>query len=271
MGKINPLPEITILLQKLKLQSFINNLYKHNNTAIENKLSYPDFLSLLIQDEILMREQKKFAANMKQSRLRADKTLETFDFKSDISLDYQKIKEIASCRFVAEKVCVIIVGPCGSGKTHLAHAIGNCALRQNIPTLFIKASKLLEEIKGSILVNSHERYKKKINKLPLLIIDDFGLKPFVTPEEEYFHEIISDRYENAATLITSNLDFGEWIQAFPNKLLGVATIDRIRDKAYLLVLEGSHRELKERTVINNNTVLSNVLSCVEETKLKEVI
>lgn len=266
MNKINPAPDITYLFKQLKLYSFINNLYKYNKTAIDNKLSYPDFLTLLLQDEVLMREQKKFAINMRQSKLRGDKTLETFDLKSDISLDYQKIKEIASCRFVDEKVCVILVGPCGSGKTHLAHAIGNCALRQNISTLFIKSSKLLEEIKSSILINNYAKYKKKICKLPLLIIDDFGLKPFVTPEEEYFHDIISDRYENSATIITSNLDFGEWIQAFPNKLLGVATIDRIRDKSYLVVLEGSHRELKERTVINNHIMLSDF---TEEIKPRE--
>lgn len=255
MSKINPMPEITILLKQLKLQTFIDNLYKHNKTAIENKLNYPEFLTLLLQDEILMREQKRFISNMKMSRLRGDKTLENFNFGSDLDLDYKKIKEIASCRFVEEKVSAVIVGPTGSGKTHLAHAIGNCAVRQNIPTLFITTSKLIEEIKSSILTKNYERYKKKICKLPLLIIDDFGLKPFATPEEEYFHEIISDRYENSATLITSNLDFSEWIQAFPNKLLGVATIDRIRDKAYLLVFEKdslSHRQFKEKTVIKNN-------------------
>ena len=102
----------------------------------------------------------------------------------------------------------------------------------------------------------------------MLIIDDFGLKPFSTPEDEYFHEIISDRHETAATLITSNLDFSEWTQAFPNKLLGVATLDRIRHMAYSLTLEGpSHREFKEKTVIISKNLNNAGEGCIG---LKEV-
>ena len=268
MSKINPMPEVATLLKQLKLSSCIENLNKHNKAAIANKLTYPEFLALLLQDEVSTREQRRFTTSMKLSRLRSDKTLENFDFTADVELDYKKIKELASCRFIEEKVCIIIVGPCGAGKSHLAHAIGNCAIRANISTLFIKANKLMEEIRSAIAVNSYEKYKRKICKLPLLIIDDFGLKPFSTPEDEYFHEIISDRHETAATLITSNLDFSEWTQAFPNKLLGVATLDRIRHMAYSLTLEGpSHREFKEKTVIISKNLSNAGEGCIG---LKEV-
>lgn len=259
MSKINPMPEIVPLLKQLKLTSCIENLSKYNKEAIANKLTYPDFLALLLQDEILKKEQRRFTINMKHSRIRADKTLENFDFTPNVELEYKKIKELASCRFVEEKVCVIIIRPCGAGKIHLAHAIGNCAIRANIGTLFIKASKLMEEIKIAKATDNYEKYKQKIYKIPLLIIDDFGLKPLVSTEDEEFHEIISERYESAATLITSNLDFSEWVQAFPNKLLGVATLDRIRHMAYLLTLErdSSYREFKERTIITSKMLSQN--------------
>ena len=268
MKKPNPMPEIETLLKSLNLTGLKENLFKHNKEAIDNKLTYPEFLTLILQEELLRREQKRFSVSMKRSKIRSDKTLENFDFAFNANINYAQIKDLATCRFIEEKVCGLIVGPCGTGKSHLAHAIGNCAVRANISTLFIKASKLMEEIRAAMATNCYKKFKQKICKLPLLIIDDFGLKPFITPEDEYFHEIISDRHETAATLITSNLDFSEWIQAFPNKLLGVATLDRIRHMAYLLILEGinSHREFKEKTVI----VSKNLNNTGDGIGLKEV-
>lgn len=253
MSNINPMAEIISLMKQLKLSSFVEHLGVHNKTAIANKLTYPEFLTLLLQDEVLRRDQKRFALNIKRSRIRCDKSLENFDLSCNSELEHGKIKDLASCVFIEEKVCVVIVGPCGSGKSHLAHAIGNCAIRENVGALFISASKLMEEIKLAKAINRYAKYKKMLCKLPLLIIDDFGLKPLEIIEGEEFHNIINERYENAATIITSNLDFVEWEQAFPNKLLGVATLDRIRDKAYLVTLEGksgkSHREFRGKTKI----------------------
>jgi len=254
--KPHPMPEIEALLKSLNLTGLKENLFKHNKEAIDNKLTYPEFLTLILQEELLRREQKRFSVSMKRSKIRSDKTLENFDFACNASINYAQIKDLATCRFIEEKVCGLIVGPCGTGKSHLAHAIGNCAIRANIDTLFVRASKLLEDIRIAKAANAYDRYKKNINKIQLLIIDDFGLKPLIKQEEEDFHELISDRYENASTLITSNLDFSEWSQAFPNKLLGVATLDRIRHMAYQIVLEGpSHREFNKKNIVSEQSIV----------------
>ena len=251
MKKPNPKPEIEPLLKSLNLTGLKENLFKHNKEAIDNKLTYPEFLTLILQEELLRREQKRFSVSMRRSKIRSDKTLENFDFAFNANINYAQIKDLATCRFIEEKVCGLIVGPCGTGKSHLAHAIGNCAIRANIDTLFVRASNLLEDIRIAKAANTYDRYKKNINKIQLLIVDDFGLKPLIKQEEEDFHELISDRYENASTLITSNLDFSEWSQAFHNKLLGVATLDRIRHMAYQIVLEGpSHREFNKKNIVS---------------------
>lgn len=249
MKKINQMPEIETLLKPLKLLSLKDNLYKYNKEAIDNKLTYLEFLTLLLQEEILRRENKKLSTNIKRSKIRGDKSLENFDFNFNPNVNKLQIKDLASCKFVEEKVCLLIVGPCGTGKSHLAHAIGNCAVRANISTLFIRANKLLEEIKAYKAINNYYKYKRMLNKIQLLIIDDFGLKPLEKPEDEDFHELISDRYENAATIITSNLDFSEWHQSFPNKLLGIATLDRIRHMAYTIILDGnSYRAFNKNNI-----------------------
>lgn len=251
MKKINPMPEIEVLLKPLKLLSLKDTLYKYNKEAIDNKLTYLEFLTLLLQEEILRRENRKLSTHIKRSKIRADKSLENFDFSFNPNVNKIQIKDLSSCKFVAEKVCLLIVGPCGTGKSHLAHAIGNSAVRANISTLFIRANKLLEEIKAYKAINNYYKYKRILSKIELLIIDDFGLKPLENPEDEYFHELISDRYENASTIITSNLDFSEWHQSFPNKLLGMATLDRIRHMAYIITLEGnSYRKFNENQLIN---------------------
>ena len=97
---------------------------------------------------------------------------------------------------------------------------------------------MLSQINAARATGNIERKMQTLIRVPLLIIDDFGLKPFKPGQDEDFHDLIGERYERAATIITSNLDFGEWGEAFPNKLLGASTLDRIRHGAYQLVLDG---------------------------------
>jgi len=138
---------------------------------------------------------------------------------------------------------VLIVGPTGTGKSHLAQALGHCALRQGFEVLFTTHNKLLGQLHAARATNAYERKLQQLVRIDLIIVDDYGLRPMRSPQDEDFHDLIAERYEHVSTLITSNLDFSEWSAAFPNKLLGAATLDRLRDGAYRIVLDGeSHRK-----------------------------
>jgi len=194
---------------------------------------------LLLQDEMLGRDNKKLQVRIKRANIRGDKTLENFDFDFNPKINRAQIKELASCRFVIEKSPILIVGPCGTGKSHIAQAIAHCAVCQNIDVLWLPQSKLFSELQAARAAGRYEKKFTELVKIPLLIIDDFGLRPLRTPQDEDFHDLISERYERAATIVTSNLDFSEWGNAFPNRLLAAATLDRLRHNAHRIILEGA--------------------------------
>lgn len=235
---INPMPELAPLLKQLRLSGLMDSLAQRNREAIESKLAYTEFLALVVQDEVARRDQKKFASRVRRAGFRGEKTLEGFDFSKHPKLNQEMIRDLATCRFIEEKVSLLIAGPCGTGKSHIAQALGHCAVRLGYDVLFTTQTKLLGTLHAARAINAYERRFQSLVKIPLIIIDDFGLKPLRSPHDEDFHNLIDERYENSAMIITSNLDFGEWGDAFPNKLLGAATLDRLRHGAYRLVLDG---------------------------------
>jgi DNA replication protein DnaC len=235
----HPMPEINTLLKQLRLPHVADNLIQRNREAIEGKLAYPEFLALLLQDEILGRENKKLQRRSKRANLNSNKTLENFDFNFNPKINRTQILELVSCRFISEKTPVLIVGPCGTGKSHLAQALAHSAIRRGIDVLWFSQHKLFGELQAARAAGRYQRKLAEFIKVPLLIIDDFALRPLRSPEDEDFHALISERYEQASTLVTSNLDFSEWGDAFPNRILAAATLDRLRHNADHIVLEGS--------------------------------
>jgi DNA replication protein DnaC len=235
---MNPIPELTPFLKQLRLSGILESLPARNREATEQQLAYTEFLALLIQDEVARREQKKFDLRVRRAGFRAEKTLEGFDFTFNPHINRAQIQELSTCGFIREKVAVLIAGPCGTGKSHLAQALGHCAVRQGYDVLFTTQTKLLGQLHAARATNTFERRFQTFVKVPLLLIDDFGLKPLSPPHEEDFHDLIAERYERAATIVTSNLDFAEWGEAFSNRLLGAATLDRLRHGAYRIILDG---------------------------------
>jgi DNA replication protein DnaC len=238
---MNPMPQLEPMLKQLRLSGILDSLEARNRQAIESKLAYTDFLAALIQDEVARRDQRQFAQRLRRAQVRNDKTLERFDFNHSPTLNHAVIADLATCRFVTEHAPVLLAGPIGTGKSHLAQALGHCALRQGYDVLFTTHSKLLGQLYAARATNAYERKLHQLAKIDLILIDDFGLRPMRSPQDEDFHDLIAERYENAAVVVTSNLDFDEWGAAFPNKLLGAATLDRLRDGAYRVVLDGETR------------------------------
>jgi DNA replication protein DnaC len=236
---MNPVPELVPYLKQLRLSGILDSLDARNRQALDAKLAYTEFLALLIQDEVARREQKKFALRLRRAAFRASKTLDQFDFERLPQLNRTVVHELATGRYLSDRVPVLIVGPCGTGKSHLAQALGHCAVRQGTDVVFTTCASLTASLNAARAIGAYDRKLAALARVPLLIVDDFGLKPLRPPADEDLHDLIAERYETAATIVTSNLDFAEWDQAFPaNRLLASATLDRLRHNAYCLVLDG---------------------------------
>ena len=236
---MNPAPELAPHLKQLRLSGILDSLPARNRQAIDAKLAYTEFLALLVTDEIARREQKKFALRLRRAQFRTAKTLEQFDFGRLPHLNRALVHDLAAGGYLHDKAPVLIVGPCGTGKSHLAQALGHCAVRQGVDTVFTTCAALTHSLHAARATGGYERRFAALARVPLLIIDDFGLKPLRPPADEDLHDLVAERYEQTATLVTSNLDFPEWDQAFPaNRLLAAATLDRLRHNATCLVLDG---------------------------------
>lgn len=239
IDRFNPAPELLPQLKQLRLSGILDSLEARNRQALDAKLAYTEFLALLIGDEIARREQKKFGSRLRRAQFRTTKTLEQFDFERLPQLNRTLVHDLATGRYLHEKAPVLIVGPCGTGKSHLAQALGHCAVRQGIDVVFTTCAYLTQSLNAARATGTYERRLAALSRVPLLIIDDFALKPLRTPADEDLHDLIAERYERTSTIVTSNLDFPEWDSAFPaNRLLASATLDRLRHNAYCLVLDG---------------------------------
>ena len=241
---MNPIPELSGQLKQLRLSGILDSLDSRNREAIQGKLAYTDFLAMLIGDEVARRENKKFSMRMRRAQFRTTKTLEHFEFDRLPKLNRALVHDLATGRYLHEKAPVLMVGPSGIGKSHLAQALGHCAVRQGVDVVFTGCAALTQSLNAARATGVYDRKLAALARVPLLIIDDFGLKPLRAPADEDLHDLIAERYERAATIVTSNLDFDEWTEAFAtNRLLASATIDRLRHNAYCLELDGlSYRD-----------------------------
>jgi DNA replication protein DnaC len=242
-------PQLSNQLRGLRMSGVLETLTARERQAIDGQWSYMDFLSRLLEDETERRAQKQLAQRLRRSTLNTSKTLEGFDFQFNPGLNRQQILQLAVCDYIRQHRNLLICGPTGVGKTHLAQALGQEAARQGFDVLFISAQKMLQHIHGGRADGSLERRINTYLRPDLLILDDFGLKPIQPPGPEDLYDIINERYEKGSILLTSNRAPAEWPDIFHDPLLASAGLDRLLDRAETMVIRGASYRAQNRARI----------------------
>lgn len=232
-------------LERLRLGGMLTTYEQRLKAAQEQGWSYSALLDMLLTDEIDRRNQAQLTRRLSKSLLNMDKTLDNYDFKFNPKMQGATIRELACCKFVEKGENVFLIGPSGVGKSHIAGALGHEACRRGVDVLCYRTHKLFDWIQSGRGDGSHKRKMEKIIKIPLLILDDFGLQSMQPSQQEDLYEVICERYEKRAMIITSNRDLTEWASVFSNPLIGTAAMDRLVHKGVEIVIEGESYRLDQ--------------------------
>ena len=227
--------ELQRALRQLRLSGLAAGLETRLLQAQSERLAPIDFLSLLVQDELLRREDRLLERRLRQAAFRdPDKRLDSFDLDFNKKTNRRLIFELATARFVAQHEDGLFLGPPGTGKSHLAQAIGFAVLQQGHRVLYREAHALVEELADAQLAGTRKVTLALLTTVPLLIIDDLGMRKLPHTAAEDLLEIVMRRYERASTLITSNRPVEDWGKLLGDTAAVTALLDRLLHHAHIL-------------------------------------
>lgn len=236
--------QLQIQLKQLRLSGILATLEVRHRAAIDGQWSYVEFLERLLEDEVERRAQKQLALRLHRAAVNTTKTLESFDWSFNPSLNRQQVLQLASGEYLRRKRNILICGPAGTGKSHLAQALSHEACRQGFEVLFVSTHKMLTHLHGGRADGTFERRLAAYVRPDLLVLDDFGLKPLSAPAPSDLYDVINERYETGSIVVTSNRAPAEWPELFGDPLLASAGLDRLAHHAETLILTGrSYRTL----------------------------
>ena len=226
-------------LKRLRLSGILETLEVRNQQAVEGRWTYVEFLARLLEDEVERRSQKQLALRIRRAAINTTKTLEGFNFNFNPSINRQHVLDLTTCAYIRQKRNVLICGPTGVGKTHLAQALTHEACRRGYTALFINTYRMLQHINGGRADGTLERRFQTYLRPDLLVLDDFGLKSLHPPAPEDLYDVINERYERGSIMLTSNRAPEEWPDLFGSPLLASAGLDRLTHRAQMIVITGS--------------------------------
>jgi len=237
--------ELQTKLKALKLGGMLQTLEMRRAQAEDQRLGQIEFLALLLDDEIDRRQSKMLALRLHRARFEESKTLEEFDWSFNPQVPAEQLRNLATCGFVERRESVLLCGPVGVGKTHVAQALGHAACRYGASVLFTKTSALLRDLAGGRADGSWEPRLRRYLQNDVLILDDFGMREFTPTQAEDLYELICAKFRTGSMIVTSNRAPADWYALFPNAVLAESALDRQVNSAHHVLFKGrTYRPLR---------------------------